>query len=311
MPLTHLRTVRVRHYECDVNGHVSQANYLRYMQEAAFDATAAAGYDLARYEAMNRYWLARETDIEYLSPLRYGDAVQVKTWVADFRRVRSRRAYELRLAASGDVVARALTDWVFLNLATGRPVAIPSEMMAAFLPDGPPPAAAGSWFPPRTRFPPPPPPPPGVFRNRRRVEWRDLDQAGHVNNAVYLAYMEDCALQAAAAHGWSLERMRVEGIAIIARRHRIEYQQPAVLDDELEVSTWASDLKNATALRHFVITRTGDGALVARARTFWVFADAETGRPIRTPEGFLADLAENITQEPASGETTRRETDHE
>ena len=96
MPLTHVRTFRVRHYECDAYGHVNYANYLRYMQEAAFDASAAAGYDLDRYEAMGRHWLVRETDIEYLRPLRYGDTVQVKTWVADFRRIRSRRAYEFR-----------------------------------------------------------------------------------------------------------------------------------------------------------------------------------------------------------------------
>jgi acyl-CoA thioester hydrolase len=75
MPLTHVRTFRVRHYECDAYGHLNYANYLRYMQEAAFDATAAAGYDLARYEAMGRRWLVRETDIEYLRPLRYGDSV--------------------------------------------------------------------------------------------------------------------------------------------------------------------------------------------------------------------------------------------
>ena len=52
MPMTHVRTLRVRHYECDPYGHVNQANYLRYMQEAAFGASAAAGYDLARYEAI-------------------------------------------------------------------------------------------------------------------------------------------------------------------------------------------------------------------------------------------------------------------
>ena len=86
MPLIQVRTFRVRHCECDAYGRAKYASYLNYMQETAFDASAAAGYDLARYEAMGRYWLARETDIEYLYPLRYGDSVQVKTWMADFRR---------------------------------------------------------------------------------------------------------------------------------------------------------------------------------------------------------------------------------
>ena len=115
------RSFRVRHYECDAYGHVNHANYLRYMQEAAFDASAAAGYDIARYEADGRQWLVRETDITYLRPLVYGDTVIVRTWVADFRRVRSRRAYALRLAGSDEPVATATTEWVLLDSATLRP----------------------------------------------------------------------------------------------------------------------------------------------------------------------------------------------
>jgi len=273
MPLIHLRTFRVRHCECDAYGRVHRANYLDYMQEAAFDASAAAGYDRARYDAMGLHWLVRETDIEYLYPLRYGDSVQVKTWVSDFRRVRSRRAYELRLAESGELVARASTDWVFLDSATGRPASIPQEMMAAFFPEGVPEQA-----PPRSRFPRAPKPPPGVFRLRRRVEWRDIDPAQHVNNAVYLAYLEDCAIQAAAAHGWPEARMRAEGFASVVRRYQIEYRQPGVLGDELELATWVSDVKHSTAVRHHTVTRVSGGALLARARVLLGAVDVKTAQ---------------------------------
>jgi acyl-CoA thioester hydrolase len=302
MPLTLVRTFRVRHYECDAYGHVNNVNYLRYMQEAAFDASAAAGYDLARYSEMDRHWLIRETEIEYLRPLRYGDSVQVKTWVADFRRVRSRRAYELRHSGSGDLVARASTDWVFLDISTGRPTKIPVEMKAAFFPEGPPPPGAAP-----ARFPAAPPPPPGVFRMVRRVEWRDLDQVHHVNNAVYLAYIEDCGLQVSAAHGWPLQRIQREGFAIVARRHQIEYRQPAVYGDELELATWVSDLKRSTVLRHMTLSRVVDGATVARARTLWVWVDLETGRPIRIPRQFLDDFSPNIvgTVEPEENAQNR------
>ena len=95
---------RVRHYECDAYGHLNNANYVRYMQEAAFDASAAVGYDKNRYEAMGYLWLAHETEIEYLQPVIYGDTIEVKTWVGDFRRVRSRRFYEFRKAGHDDLV---------------------------------------------------------------------------------------------------------------------------------------------------------------------------------------------------------------
>jgi len=289
MPLTHVRAFRVRHYECDAYGHVNNANYLRYMQETAFDASAAAGYGMARYAAMGHHWLVRETDIEYIYPLRYGDTVRVKTWVADFQRVRSRRAYEFRRDGSDELVARASTDWVFLDDATGRPAPIPPEMMSAFYPEGLPESMA-----PRERPAPMPPPPPGVFRARRRVEWRDIDPVGHVNNAVYLAYIEDCGVQVAAAYGWPMARMAAEGFALVARRHQIEYKQPAVLGDELELATWISGVRHASATRHYTVTRLSDGALLAQARTYWVWIDPKTGKPIRIPDVFVADFASNI-----------------
>jgi acyl-CoA thioester hydrolase len=291
MPLTHVRTFRVRHHECNAHEHVYPAVYMRYAQEAAFDASAAAGYDLDRYEELDRLWLARETEIEYLHPLRYGDSVQVKTWVVDFRRVRSVRAYEFRHADSGELVARAFTDWVHLVLSTGRPAYISPEMRAGFFPEGPPPPA-----PARVKFPASPAPPPGAFRQNRRAEWRDVDAAGHINNTVYLSYVEECALQALAAHGWPLSSMDAEGFAITTRSHRIEYRQPAFLGDQLEVTTWLSDLQETTAIRHTNITRPADGADVSRARTVHVWVDLETGKPAPIPASLLADIAPAIAE---------------
>jgi acyl-CoA thioester hydrolase len=289
MPRTHTRSFLVRHYECDACGRVHHANYLRYMQEAAFDASSAAGYDMARYEAMGNFWLIRETEMEVLRPLHYDDSIQVRTWVADFRRVRSRRAYELSLADSGVLVARARTDWAFLNRATERPAPIPEEMIAAFFPEGLPEVA-----PPRERFPSAPPPPPGAFRTWRRVEWQDLDTAGHANNAVYLAYFEECARQAAATYGWPVARMEAEGFFVQERHHQIEYRQPALLDEELEITTWHSLAEPGSAIRHYTLTRVGDGALVSRARTLLGVADLATGKAIPIPDAYLGDLAPNI-----------------
>ena len=152
MPRVYERAFRVRHYECNAYGHVNHANYLRYMQEAAMDASAAVGYDLDRYAALHRQWWIRETEIEYLRPVRYGQTVIVKTWVEDFHRVRSRRAYELRDADSGEIVARAHSDWVYMNTDTGRPVTVPDEMIAAFEPEVSPDGRT-----PRTPFPDAPP----------------------------------------------------------------------------------------------------------------------------------------------------------
>ncbi len=292
MPLIHTTTFKVRHYECDAYGHVNHATYLRYMQEAAFEASAAAGYDFSHYDALGSLWLVRDTDVEYLRPLRYGDTVVVTTWVADFQRVRSRRAYELRRDSDGELVARALTDWAYLDAASGRPARIPPEMVARFMAGGPAPWDA---LPPRTRFPDPPPPPPQPVIARRVVEWRDLDPMRHVNNAVYLAYMEEAGVGAPAAFGWPLARLIEQGVGIFMRRVRVEYREPALLGNELAITTYLSGVRSASGLRHYTITRPADGMLLARGLAQWAFVDLETGQPRRAPQGMVADFAGHIS----------------
>lgn len=289
MPPTSTTLFKVRHYECDAFGHLNNANYLRFMEEAAFDASAAVGYDRARYLALGRLWLARETEIEYLRPAYYGDALAVHTWVEDFRRVRSRRRYRFVRQPNDELIAQAVTDWVYLDAATRYPVAVPPEMVAAFAGDGP-----GVQAAPRPPFPAPPPAPPGAFTVRRRVEWRDIDSAWHVNNAAYLNYIEDCAIQVADAFGWPLARWEAEGFAVVARRHHIVYLEPAALDDELAVTTYVVDFRRTMATRYFAVRLAATGTLVAQARTLWAWLDARTGRPIRIPPQFAADFAPNI-----------------
>jgi len=289
MPLTFTRNFRIRHYECDAFGHLNNANYVRYMQETAFDASAAAGYDSEAYNALGRYWLIRETDIEYLKPSQYGNTLEIKTWVMDFHRVRSRRAYEIRNKANNEIVAKASTDWVFLESGSNKPAKIPNEIRNAFFPEGPP-----DTFPSREKFPQPPPPPRGIFSMRIPVAWHDLDAVQHVNNANYLKYAEECGMQVVAAHGWPISRMIEEGFAIIIRRHQIQYLQPAVLGDELIVSTWVSAVRRSTATRHYLIQRQSDQERLALIHTRGVWIELKTGRPIRIPENLLADFSANI-----------------
>ena len=202
------------------------------MQETAFDASAVVGYDQERYNELGYHWLIRETDIEYLKPVRYDDTIAVNTWVIDFHRVRSRRAYEFTHQDSRELIAKSVTDWVYLKNGSTRPSTIPDEIINAFFPEGPPTSS-----PSREKFPMAPSPPPGKFEMNLRVAWQDIDSVQHVNNAVYLSYVEECGMQVIAAHGWPITRMLNENFAILIRKHQIQYRQPAILDDELVIST--------------------------------------------------------------------------
>jgi acyl-CoA thioester hydrolase len=285
MPRTYTRPFRVRYYECDPYRHVNNATYLRYATQTAIEASADAGYDNAKYAELGATWFIREAGIDYARPARENDTLNVKTWVHDFRRVRSRRDFEMTLAGSGEVVVRAFTDWVYLDAQTNRPVRIPAELIAAFFPEGPPPAA-----PRRDPFPEMPAPPPGAFTTQRRVAWHQLDTAGHLNSAWYLSLMEDTALEAARHAGWPLTRVTEHGFALYARQHRIEYLRPALFGEELCVTTYLSVMRRSTALRHYLVELTS-GESVARAQTVWVCVDAQTGRPAPIPPEWQRDFA--------------------
>lgn len=290
MPLTHTRNFRVRYYECDAYGHLNNVNYLRYMQETAFDAAAAAGYDMQRLSQLNRQWWVRETQIEYLRPVIYNDSVEVCTWVADFRHVSSRRMYEVRKNGETELVARGWTDWIYIDTETGRPVEIDVAVARSFFPEGLP-----DHFPTRSPFPTPPAPPAGRFDAHRKVRWPEIDSAQHVNNTVYLEYIEDAGMEVIEHFGWPLERMASENFALLIRQHHIQYRLPARLGDELVISTWVSDVRRSSAVRHYTIHRQGEDTILVRVQSLGVWVSLETGRPIRIPGGLLADFAPNIT----------------
>jgi acyl-CoA thioester hydrolase len=122
----------------------------------------------------------------------------------------------------------------------------------------------------------------------------DLNVNHRVGDATLLEYVEACGYGVVAAHGWAPARMAAQSFAIILRRHQLENLAPAALDDELEIATWASDVKRVSATRHYTIRRAADGALLSRVDTLGVWVDLKSGRPIRIPSDFLADFAPNL-----------------
>jgi acyl-CoA thioester hydrolase len=119
--------IEVTDKDVDLNGHVNNVVYIQWMQDAAIAHARASGCTRAS-EAVGATWVVRTHQIEYLSPLFAGDKVTVVTWPANFQRVRSVRKYKFVRAGDGAVIARAETDWVFVNAKTGKPQSIPEEV---------------------------------------------------------------------------------------------------------------------------------------------------------------------------------------
>ncbi len=289
MPAVHIEKFKVRHYECDTYGHLNNAVYLRYMQQAGIEGAAAVGLTDEMHFSLNRSWIPRITAIDYLQPVKYGEALEVKTWVDGVRRVQSRRIYEFRREGSEELIAKGLTDWVFVDLETGSPVTIPYHVISSFYPEGIPQTPMS-----REYFPKAPSAPQEVFEANRQVEWGYTDPMRHLNNAAYLNYAEDCVVQLTASMDWPMSRWMEEGIAFVARKNIIEYLKPAFLDDELTIATWLYDLKPSSVVRHYEFSNSVTGDLIAQLQTRWVMIDMKTRRLMKIPEFFQRAFASNI-----------------
>ena len=103
----------------DVNRHINNVAYVQWMQEAAIRHSDASGCTRMT-RAAGAMWVARTHRIEYLRPGFAGDVLAVRTWVADFRRVRSLRRYQFTRIADQVTLAEGETDWVFVDAVTGR-----------------------------------------------------------------------------------------------------------------------------------------------------------------------------------------------
>ena len=127
MSLIYQFDIEVTPAEVDRNGHVNNVVYIQWMQDAAVAHARASGCTQAS-EAAGATWVVRTHHIEYLSPVFAGDKIVVLTWPSNFQRVRSLRKYKFIRAKDQAVIAKAETDWVFVNAKTGRPQSIPEEV---------------------------------------------------------------------------------------------------------------------------------------------------------------------------------------
>jgi acyl-CoA thioester hydrolase len=108
----------------------------------------------------------------------------------------------------------------------------------------------------------------------------DIDEQNHVNNTVYLRWVQ----QVANAHWHSVASTQAqETIAWVVLRHEIDYKAPACIGDTVVLRTWVGKATRLTFERFTEILRSNNGQLLSKARTLWCPVNAETGRPVRVP----------------------------
>ncbi len=130
-----------------------------------------------------------------------------------------------------------------------------------------------------------------AFELAIRVQPGDIDQLGHVNNVVYVRWIQDVAI----AH-WSTLATAEEQQKLlwVITRHEIDYLRPAFAGDELVARTWVGEAEGMTFPRHTEIVRAAGHKVMVRAKTLWCPVDAKTLRPMEPGEEIRARFSAKI-----------------
>jgi acyl-CoA thioester hydrolase len=112
-----------------------------------------------------------------------------------------------------------------------------------------------------------------------------IDELGHVNNAVWVQWVQ----QVAVAHWDSVaDAAHRDAYFWVVVRHEIDYLRAAHAGDQLNARTWVGEAPQGARFDRFVEFIGADGKICVRAHTVWAIIDKAAGRPIRVPADVVA-----------------------
>jgi acyl-CoA thioester hydrolase len=127
-----------------------------------------------------------------------------------------------------------------------------------------------------------------MFTHKIDVRFRDCDALGHVNNSVYLTYLEQARLHYWRAL-WGFGSAESTAPGVIMARAEIDYRRPAHYGQVLEVKLTLAAIGTTSFTYSYDITNE-DGALVASARTVQVMYDYAQSKPVPIPPDIRAKM---------------------
>ena len=118
--------------DIDMQHRVSNLRYVAWMQDVAVAHSAVCGWPMERYESLGQGSGGRQHTITYKRPAFLGDVITAATWIASYASRRSLRRYAFWNAKEKALLAEAETQWVFIDMTSGKPVSVPDELQDSF-----------------------------------------------------------------------------------------------------------------------------------------------------------------------------------
>jgi acyl-CoA thioester hydrolase len=138
LPAPHVIELTVQPPDIDAYGHVNNAVYLTWLDRAAWSHSAALGLPVRHCTGLRRGMAAQRIEIDYLRAALAAEHVAVATWiVSSDAKLRVGRRFQVWRARDAHTLARALVDYVCINLDSGRAARMPAEFVRTYVAGAP------------------------------------------------------------------------------------------------------------------------------------------------------------------------------
>ncbi|MCL6235005.1 acyl-CoA thioesterase [Acinetobacter sp. ANC 5579] len=125
-----------------------------------------------------------------------------------------------------------------------------------------------------------------IFDLKITVQAEHIDALNHVNNVVYVSWMQDVATAHIEALGLGLKEYIELKHAMVAVEHHVQYRKAALEGEEIILRTWLNDINALYSFRQYVFYRPKDKAILFTGNTQWACIEIATGRPKRMSPTF-------------------------
>ena len=194
--------------------------------------------------------------------------------------MRGGREYRLSNVQTGQALGVALTEWVYVNRQTLAPQAIPKELAVDFDTPG---APTREYDPPAVEK--------NInaqFTTDRTVEWHEIDSLGHVNNAIYVDWLDEAVRSALGQLGWAVQELKDRGIHLRGEYYNLSYRRAALPGDAVTITTTIEGVsERLCAIRQVVSGADNSEILTSESVHGW---RTNSGEPCAPPEGWAAAL---------------------
>jgi acyl-CoA thioester hydrolase len=278
--------LQVRPGDCDSFGHVNNAVYVSFVQQALAATLTHLGLAADWQVEGDHLWQMRSLSAEYRYATRYGEDLEASLWLEIADPLQPVIGCEIRsssLEPKGvrQVKVRTRSTWVRLARATGKPAPVPAAVLGAL------PAQAGAA--PKVVMLPAEQPDIRSYAWRHDIMRFERDPFGFVQLPAIYHWLEEAVFDASAQAGWPMERWRAAGYFTLQIRHDTVLTAYPQRQESITIASRLIDMRRLRGTWCVDLYRYPGHDLLIRDYSTGVFLDLE-GRPATLPAQIGRDI---------------------